>query len=208
MLARDERFIVLTHDDVRDAVQQRIGGSTLVLGIRDAKGLEFDCVVCYNIVSDSPTARRELAVDVGYARAKKKSNWAYVLTFLEQRENQRASTCHTVDREIEAELMLLYTAVTRCRSRLIVCEAAANSAAANAMERWLYSKALASAFLPPTDVECALTCDEWCAWRPVPFPYSSTGALGEWNLFMPHMTTMTTGIKRCCLSELLLLSLR
>lgn len=202
MLARDERFVVLTHDDMRDAVQQRIGGSTLVLGVRDAKGLEFDCVVCYNIVSDSPTARRELAADVSYARAKKKSSWAYVLTCLEKREHQRASTCHGVDREIEGELMLLYTAVTRCRSRLIVCETAANSAAANAMERWLFSNTLASVFIPPTDSECSLTREEWCAWQHAPFPCSGTGTRGAWNLFMPHMTTMTIQQMRYCLSEL------
>lgn len=163
MLARDERFVVLTHDDLRDEVQERFGHETLVLGIRDAKGLEFDCVVCFNIVSASPTARRELSVDGALARGRKKSAWAHALLQVDPLRNQHSSASRHVDAEIEAELMLLYTAVTRCRSRLILCEAGPNAAAAKAVEDWLFTTGLASRFVAPSDSDYALSSDEWCA---------------------------------------------
>ncbi|KAH8095073.1 hypothetical protein JL720_2348 [Aureococcus anophagefferens] len=66
--------------------------------------------------------------------------------------------------QLEAELMLLYTGITRCRTQLLFCEA--KTPAGGAFARWLLDRDLAEKFTPPRDDErIFLTRDEWRAPR-------------------------------------------
>ncbi|KAJ1446663.1 hypothetical protein M885DRAFT_545628 [Pelagophyceae sp. CCMP2097] len=150
LLRRDERFVVVTHDDLRDDVERTLASAgaarTLVLGVRAAKGLEFSHVVAHNLISASSVARRE--------RPPVPSSWARLL--------QGDESC-VLPRELETELMLLYTAVTRARTRLVLCETG-EARAAHGVGRWLAQRGLAVTFAVEAGVDdttVLLTPDEW-----------------------------------------------
>ncbi|KAH8057049.1 hypothetical protein JL721_9783 [Aureococcus anophagefferens] len=146
LLAADERYVVVAHDEQRDALRATFPEPTTILGVRDAKGLEFSHVVAYGLVGGAPSAK-----------AGPRSAWAAL--FGGAAAMRRFGP---LPLQLEAELMLLYTGITRCRTQLLFCEA--KTPAGGAFARWLLDRDLAEKFTPPRDDErIFLTRDEWRA---------------------------------------------
>ena len=146
LLAADERYVVVAHDEQRDALRAKFPEPTTILGVRDAKGLEFSHVIAYGLVGGAPSAK-----------AGPRSAWAAL--FGGAAAMRRFGP---LPLQLEAELMLLYTGITRCRTQLLFCEA--KTPAGGAFARWLLDRDLAEKFTPPRDNERVfLTRDEWRA---------------------------------------------
>ena len=113
--------VVLTHDDHVEDCKKKLGGYELVYGIRRAKGLEFKSVIVMDFFS---ALRSDL-----------QKPWREML--LGRSEYDFKSTYP----EIEGQLKLLYTAVTRCIDRLFFAETA-ESISGNAFVRWMTTKSV------------------------------------------------------------------
>ncbi|GFH43984.1 P-loop containing nucleoside triphosphate hydrolase protein [Chaetoceros tenuissimus] len=111
--------VVLTHDENVEQVKKKLGGYELVYGIRHCKGLEFKSVIIMdffsNISSDLQTPWKEM--------------------LLHRADNLYSNNFALQYPEIEAQLKLLYTAVTRCIERLFFVEET-SSKAGDAFIRW------------------------------------------------------------------------
>jgi hypothetical protein len=94
--------VILTHDDSVHICKELLGGYNLVYGIREAKGLEFKAVIVLDFFSTLPAYLQKPWREMFYGRAD--------------------DTFHNEYPELESQLKLLYTAVTRCIDRLFFCE--------------------------------------------------------------------------------------
>lgn len=116
--------VILTHDDNVEECVKKLGGYELVYGIRKAKGLEFKSVIVLDFFSflskDLQKPWREMLLD-------RASTFDFKLN-------------HP---EVEGQLKLLYTAVTRCIDRLFFAETS-SSLSGKAFVRWMASKSVAT----------------------------------------------------------------
>ena len=146
--------VILTHDDHVNECKKKLGGYELVYGIRAAKGLEFKSVIVLDFFSALPKDLQK--------------PWREMLL---GRASDDFSIRHP---EVEGQLKLLYTAVTRCIERLFFAETM-SSISGDAFVRWMTTTTLktpngaiatrAIATLNNiTDIEnMTMTQDEWLA---------------------------------------------
>jgi hypothetical protein len=146
--------VILTHDDHVEECKKKLGGYELVYGIRAAKGLEFKSVIVLDFFSSLPNDLQK--------------PWREMLL---GRANDDFSIKHP---EVEGQLKLLYTAVTRCIERLFFAETLP-SISGDAFVRWMTTTTLktpdgssstrAIATLNNiTDIDnMTMTQDEWLA---------------------------------------------
>lgn len=95
--------VILTHDENVDECIKKLGGYELVYGIRKAKGLEFKSVIILDFFSSLPNNLQK--------------PWRELLL------NRADAFQFQIDHpEVEGQLKLLYTAVTRCIDTLKFAE--------------------------------------------------------------------------------------
>lgn len=134
--------VLLTHDSSVSYWKEKLGGYQLVYGIRAAKGLEFKKVIILDFFGELPREIQKPWRDLLLGRAVDKP-------------------------ELEGQLKLLYTAVTRCIEQLFFAETS-RSIAGDAFVRWMTTKSVRSTALATKqnvdDVEAmVMTQDEWIA---------------------------------------------
>lgn len=146
ILGGNERTVVVCRDEIRDEVQS-ISNDGYVWGIRGAKGLEFSDVVLVNFFHSIPKADQKA--------------WKQML------EADRAGTTKQLTKllqkhlQVEMQLKLLYTGMTRSRNSLLFVETNP-SVAGRAFFSWLQAKQLADPFEISSKPErYSLTLDEW-----------------------------------------------
>lgn len=113
--------VILTHDENVEECKKKLGGYSLVYGIRAAKGLEFKSVIVLDFFSTLPTELQKAWRDMVLGRA-----------------DHDFSIKHP---EVEGQLKLLYTAVTRCIERLFFAETS-SSISGDAFVRWMTTTSL------------------------------------------------------------------
>ena len=114
-------IVVLVHDSNVSHCRRALGGYPLVYGIRAAKGLEFKSVIMLNFFTDLPSNIQKSWRDLLLGRA----NEDFQYTFP----------------EVEGQLKLLYTGVTRCIQQLFFAETT-GSIAGDAFVRWITTKTI------------------------------------------------------------------
>jgi hypothetical protein len=140
--------VILTHDDSASRWKRALGGYPFVYGIREAKGLEFQSMILVDFF-------KELRSDL-------QKPWREMLL------GRDTSDFMTRYPEVEGQLKLLYTGVTRCINRLFFAETS-NSVSGAAFVRWLttrclhgQSEALGIRSSVDNVEKMTLTPDEWC----------------------------------------------
>lgn len=168
LLSQNQRVVVLCQDHIVDRMSSELdsSGSTnhFVLGCRDAKGLEFEDVLILDYFSSIPAPDQQ--------------SWKLLF----QRDVEQSATISQQYKspQVEPQLKLLYTAITRCCSRLFFVETK-KSAAGSAFYRWLEKNNLAERMptSPRAAETFAMSKDEWRA-RGLNFILSvDTTALGD-----------------------------
>lgn len=140
LLNRNEGVVLLTHDEEVDVLKERLDNKKyFVLGIREAKGLEFPDIFITNFFSPLPQDQQK--------------SWKAMLLKEDEAGLKPGFP------ELETQLKLLYTATTRCSKRLFFVETE-ESIAGKSFFRWLTTKELAGA-QEAAKVEKVLTPDEW-----------------------------------------------
>jgi len=144
--------VILTHDRNVKKLQDELGGYQLVYGIRAAKGLEFKNVIVLDFFNSLP---QEL-----------QKPWRELLL-----ERSTEDFCMNFP-EVEGQLKLLYTAVTRCIETLFFAETTASLSGA-AFVRWMTTTSVTSSqgddqpiatLNNITNIEnMTMTQDEWLA---------------------------------------------
>lgn len=172
----DNRMVLLVRDEDRVNVEYKLrsdGHAHTVLGVRESKGLEYDRVCLYGYFgSYNPSGSS------AKNRQRQENAWKTILKAEKDLEGG-ATSANAASWQMEHELKMLYTAITRCRAKLLFAEPGGNM---------------------PTDV---LTRQEGRAWNKkaqesaqkwlitndnlgVPFDMSSTSSqsmtVEEWNL--------------------------
>ena len=144
ILANNERLVVLCLDEAnRTAVLSESGGGS-VFGIREAKGLEFPDVVVLDFFSGIPGADQKV--------------WKTLLAADDHQISQSSWSP-----QVETQLKLLYTAITRSCNRLIFIETQ-QSVAGSSFFSWLQAKRLAEPLLFQEEAAGqVMTGDEWRA---------------------------------------------
>jgi len=117
VVSTQKGMAVLTNDAATLRTKDALGGYALVYGIREAKGLEFPSVVILNFFSELPQALQKPWRDLLLGRI----------------DGVDFTTRYP---EVEGQLKLLYTALTRCVHRLFFAETR-SSIAGDAFVRWL-----------------------------------------------------------------------
>ena len=108
---------VLVHDSSVSRCRRMLGGYPLVYGIRAAKGLEFKSVIVLDFFRDLPDSVQRPWRDMLLGRADERFQRKYP--------------------EIEGQLKLLYTGVTRCIEQLFFAETAGSEGGKAFHLRWL-----------------------------------------------------------------------
>jgi len=143
--------VVLTHDENVNKCKENLGGYELVYGIRSAKGLEFKSVIVLDFFSSLSNELQKPWREMLLGRASHDFKFCYP--------------------EVERQLKLLYTAVTRCIDRLFFAETS-SSISGDAFVRFLTTKTVKNVFDTQAiatlnkigDIEnMTLTQDEWLA---------------------------------------------
>jgi len=111
--------VVLTHDTNVSYIRRALGNYPLVYGIREAKGLEFQRVIVLDFFRCLP---KEL-----------QKPWRDLLL------GRDSSAYRERYPEVEGQLKVLYTAITRCIEQLFFIESTA-SVAGSAFMRWVTTK--------------------------------------------------------------------
>jgi hypothetical protein len=133
-----------TERRVRDACAAASIDAPLVLDVVQAKGLEFSEVIIVDFFADLPN----------------QAAWAAILK-REFLDSFSGLDPHALPHEVARDLKLLYTAVTRCCSRLAFVETR-DSVAGSAWFRLLLDASLAVRYQPQIASEATrLTADEW-----------------------------------------------
>jgi hypothetical protein len=107
---------MLVHDESVQIMKERLQCSNVVMGIRDAKGLEFRDIILVDFFSDLPREAQK--------------PWRELL------RDRDTSDIKPGFPQLETHLKLLYTGVTRCSRRLFFAETKP-SIAGQAFFRWL-----------------------------------------------------------------------
>ena len=129
----DQRLIVLTRDENSKKLEtllaqdEELFRSVNILGICEAKGLEFNDVLLVDFFSSAPkhiqaawvAFLNEKVLDVD-PRAIKEAGEATFVHKASRGLMERVAG--KVPLDLEVDLKILYTAVTRCRNRLVLCE--------------------------------------------------------------------------------------
>ncbi|KAL3919812.1 MAG: hypothetical protein SGILL_003567 [Bacillariaceae sp.] len=140
--------VLLTHDEHVQDLKKLVGPDTLVFGIRYSKGLEFPHVVIVDFFSCSEMHQK---------------SWRTLLTI---RAGQDVAMEDLKDSapELETQLKLLYTAITRCSKRLFFAETNP-SIAGSAFKKWctVTEKPLAVVQSVTNVDRLKKTADEWAA---------------------------------------------
>jgi len=138
--------VVLTHDENVDACMEKLGGYELVYGIRKAKGLEFKSVIIFDFFSSIP---KELQLPWRELLLKRADPFEF----------------HREYPQVEGQLKLLYTAVTRCIDRLYFAETSYSLAGAAFVKATTRGgqDAIATKNKIGDIVNMTLTQDEWLA---------------------------------------------
>jgi AAA domain len=102
-----DSVVLLTHDEHVEELKEIVGKNVLVLGIRYSKGLEFPHVIIVDFFS-------------GLDRSHQKP-WRCLLSIRSDRDTGIDDLKDTSP-ELETQLKLLYTAITRCSKRLFFAE--------------------------------------------------------------------------------------
>jgi len=148
VLTRDEYFVGEFEDTLSSehGMADIIPSSTLKLSIRNAKGMEFSDVLLVNFFCVLSTEEQ--------------SWWKRTL------DRTANSVEETQFPQMETQLKLLYTAITRCCNRLVFVETK-QSRAGDAFFRWLKHNDLAEEYVQPSQDADAVTGlmnnDEWRA---------------------------------------------
>ena len=132
----DDRLIVITRDENVPSLEKRLGTELRhvhVLGVCEAKGLEFSDVLLVDFFSSAPqhisegwdkllsksltvaaAANNDVVIDgnKGGGGSNSKS----------KRSVQDIAKASGIPLDLEVDFKILYTAITRCRNRLIICE--------------------------------------------------------------------------------------
>ena len=135
-LGLDDRLIVITRDENARNLESRLGAALKhvhVLGVCEAKGLEFNDVLLVDFFSSAPqhlvdgwdkllanlvsgdAAGSGLGSSAGGAGGEGKGAKS-------KRSQQDAAKAAGLPLDLEVDFKVLYTAITRCRNRLVVCE--------------------------------------------------------------------------------------
>ena len=109
-------IVVLVHDSNVSHCRRSLDGYPLVYGIRAEKGLEFKSVIIMNFFTDLPSNIQKPWRDLLLGRANE--DFQYVFP------------------EVEGQLKILYTGVTRCIQQLFFAETT-GSIAGDAFVRWI-----------------------------------------------------------------------
>jgi ATP-dependent exoDNAse (exonuclease V) beta subunit len=145
--------VLLTHDENVNALRSLVGEDVLVFGIRYSKGLEFPHVIIVDFFS---------SLDKSLEKAMKS-----VFSIRSTQESGVEDLKDTAP-EVETQLKLLYTAITRCSKRLFFAETK-RSGAGEAFRKWCTiernDKRIALAVEQSVDDVERLkkTADEWVA---------------------------------------------
>jgi hypothetical protein len=150
-LGMNEGLVILTHEHITERLQQLCGAQRIVLGIREAKGLEFPDVAVVDFFS-SLTREDQL-------------RWREIMS-MDEDELQESGQRKGVDLrytfpELETQLKLLYTAITRSERSLYLIETK-RSVAGAAFFAQMRDRGLAQVqeLLSSADA-VLLTHDEW-----------------------------------------------
>lgn len=145
LLRQSERLVVICPDDRVPSVEQQLSDRGLVnsvWGIRAAKGLEFQDIVLFDFFAGIPAADHKA--------------WRSLLS-----EDQKDGMLQQFP-QIESQLKLLYTAITRGCNRLLFAESQSTSLW-SVVTRWLSARNLAGPFNPGAGGGAVefMTSDEW-----------------------------------------------
>jgi hypothetical protein len=159
VLRCNERMVVLCSDVTAESIEEQLRAAALpntVMGIRASKGLEFSDVLILNFFADTPKADQKA--------------WKVLLsTTTVSSRHERVSYP-----QLEAQLKMLYTAVTRSCDRLVFVENT-ESASSSAFFRLLKAKQLAEPFDAGNEgATVMMLSDEWRA-RGINFAMSAEG---------------------------------
>ena len=134
----EQKFIIITRDDnkfaLREKLQHEAGDdpdrplrSLPVLGIVDSKGLEFYDVMIVDFFTSASKPLQD-----GWRKILDKKNFPEEIrrrrgggkdgTILLADKNISGRLSGSVSKELEVDIKALYTAITRCRDRLVICE--------------------------------------------------------------------------------------
>jgi hypothetical protein len=150
LLAHDQHAVVLTRDsrlqDVKAALRDTEDLNNTCLDIVDSKGLEFSDVWIVDFFSQSERAQQK-----GFKKL-------FSVDYNPAQDPMRP--------EIETDMKLLYTAITRCKSRLVFIETAGSNGAFQKFTNWLRQQDLAKPMPVETDSAVGmptrlLSGDEW-----------------------------------------------
>ena len=145
----ERKFIIITRDEHKEHLKAALEederlGKLPVLGIVETKGLEFNEVLLVDFFS---SAKRNI-----------KEGWQKMLSLPELHQgamrqgggidskilmaNKHLSQLveGKVNKELEVDMKMLYTAITRCRNRLVVCETNENENAWGKFKRIIHNK--------------------------------------------------------------------
>ena len=114
-------IVLLTHDEHVQALKEVVGAHVLVFGIRYSKGLEFPHVVIVDFFKDLTQPHQKA--------------WKTLLSIRSDQDNPEIEKLKDNAPEVETQLKLLYTAITRCSKRLFFAETK-SSKAGDAFRKW------------------------------------------------------------------------
>ena len=112
--------VLLTHDENVNALRALVGEDVLVFGIRYSKGLEFPHVIIVDFFSSLDKSLEKAFKNVFSIRSNEESG---------------VEDLKDTSPEVETQLKLLYTAITRCSKRLFFAETK-RSGAGEAFRKW------------------------------------------------------------------------
>lgn len=145
-----DSVVLLTHDEHVQDLKDIVGENVLVLGIRHSKGLEFPHVVIIDFFC--------------WLNKSLHKAWRNLLSIRTDNDAAVEDLKDTAP-EIETQLKLLYTAITRCSKRLFFAETK-KSMAGDAFCKWMLKKnekPLASEQTVDNVDVLRKTADEWVA---------------------------------------------
>jgi hypothetical protein len=145
-----DSIVLLTHDEHVQDLKEIVGENVLVLGIRYSKGLEFPHIVIVDFFS---------RLDKRHHKA-----WRHLLS-IRSGCDVTIEDIRETSPEVETQLKLLYTGITRCSKRLFFAETK-KSVAGDSFCKWLLKKndkPLASEQTVDNIDVLRKTSDEWIA---------------------------------------------
>jgi hypothetical protein len=160
IMKHQNRFMVLTWDgagvvtkgnEANDFSDHISAESTL--SISESKGLEFDTVIILNFFKNIPADDQD-----DWRDFLNKGDDVIITT--NNRKRIQGKNIRDYHPQIETQMKLLYTAVTRCRNHLVFVETGKQSVAGKAFFEWLTKTDIAEEF---RDIEggVLMSAEEW-----------------------------------------------